>query len=328
MTTPSLPRYVHPVNAAGELLDASFCVVSEANHLSLLFASRGGTVGSGAARNTQYHLALTLVLERMKTLGAVVTELALNSRNAQLHPVEQRQLQLPPRHPLPLRLSQVDDIDRLRRTISDAQKNVATAIGRNPKHGNRMRSLKILFDLRDGPDASTDVEDVERFLSTGNEGTLVTSDPVTLRRRAAGLAASARALERPAGNPHPKTVHVADTKRYLRLPCVVAYVLARACGRCELCEEGSFTTDTGDVYLEVHHIHRLVDGGPDTPDNAAALCANCHRELHYGAQRELRIQALRARVPELAAPPCAGGLVERQAAMDPPPTPPDDRPEL
>jgi len=30
----------------------------------------------------------------------------------------------------------------------------------------------------------------------------------------------------------------------------------------------------------VHHIIPLADGGPDTLENVAALCPNCHRKMH------------------------------------------------
>ncbi|MFC1652495.1 HNH endonuclease [Planctomycetota bacterium] len=40
------------------------------------------------------------------------------------------------------------------------------------------------------------------------------------------------------------------------------------------------------LFLEVHHLFRLADDGPDIPDNVAAICPNCHRELHYGADRD------------------------------------------
>jgi 5-methylcytosine-specific restriction protein A len=30
---------------------------------------------------------------------------------------------------------------------------------------------------------------------------------------------------------------------------------------------------------------RLADGGPDKPENVAAICPNCHSEAHYGVNR-------------------------------------------
>ena len=41
------------------------------------------------------------------------------------------------------------------------------------------------------------------------------------------------------------------------------------CGRCE----------RGDSLLEVHHIIPQKDGGPDTLENAIALCPSCHAEV-------------------------------------------------
>ena len=32
----------------------------------------------------------------------------------------------------------------------------------------------------------------------------------------------------------------------------------------------------------MHHLHRLLDDGPDHPDAVAAVSPNCHREIHVG----------------------------------------------
>jgi len=42
-----------------------------------------------------------------------------------------------------------------------------------------------------------------------------------------------------------------------------------------------FSNDSDGPYFEVHHIHRLADGGPDQPESVIALCPNCHRRAHY-----------------------------------------------
>ena len=39
-------------------------------------------------------------------------------------------------------------------------------------------------------------------------------------------------------------------------------------------------------YLEVHHLERPAEGGSDTLSNAVAACPSCHRELHYGVNKE------------------------------------------
>lgn len=70
----------------------------------------------------------------------------------------------------------------------------------------------------------------------------------------------------------------------VRNPDVVAEVLDRAGGICAKCgREAPFLRSKGRTpYLEVHHMHRLVDGGADTVENAQALCPECHRFEHHG----------------------------------------------
>jgi hypothetical protein len=70
----------------------------------------------------------------------------------------------------------------------------------------------------------------------------------------------------------------------VRNPDVVTEVTYRADGRCELCRRlAPFRrAKDGSPYLEVHHKIRLTDGGPDTVENAIAICPNCHRKLHFG----------------------------------------------
>ena len=72
-----------------------------------------------------------------------------------------------------------------------------------------------------------------------------------------------------------------------RSKAVRVYVLRRADGVCEACEEPApFIAKDGRPYLEPHHIDRLVDGGPDHPAHVAAVCPNCHRRIHSGKDGE------------------------------------------
>jgi 5-methylcytosine-specific restriction endonuclease McrA len=76
--------------------------------------------------------------------------------------------------------------------------------------------------------------------------------------------------------------------RYHRSPAVVAYVLSRADGICEMCDNNApfLRASDGTPYLEVHHIIPLSRGGKDKPYNARALCPNCHAKEHYGQKKE------------------------------------------
>jgi 5-methylcytosine-specific restriction protein A len=71
---------------------------------------------------------------------------------------------------------------------------------------------------------------------------------------------------------------------YQRSRDVRVYVLARAEGKCEGCAvPAPFSRPDGTPYLEPHHLRRLSDGGPDHPAHVIALCPNCHRRVHAGA---------------------------------------------
>ena len=60
------------------------------------------------------------------------------------------------------------------------------------------------------------------------------------------------------------------------------YAKKRAQGLCEGCgNPAPFVKMNGSPYLEVHHINRLSDGGPDDPLWVSAICPNCHRRSHY-----------------------------------------------
>lgn len=76
---------------------------------------------------------------------------------------------------------------------------------------------------------------------------------------------------------------VAKTVVFKRNSDVVAEVLARANGKCELCNNlAPFIRSSDNTpYLEVHHKIPLSECGEDTCDNAIALCPNCHRKQHY-----------------------------------------------
>jgi len=75
-----------------------------------------------------------------------------------------------------------------------------------------------------------------------------------------------------------------QTVVYDRNPDVVAEVLVRAKGVCEMCGKAAPFLRRKDQtpYLEVHHKDLLANDGDDTVENAVALCPNCHRREHHG----------------------------------------------
>jgi len=92
-----------------------------------------------------------------------------------------------------------------------------------------------------------------------------------LRRRALAVVPPRASAEAKLKNVHARS-------RAVRL-----YVLRRADGVCENCgSPAPFQARSGELYLEPHHVRRRADDGPDHPRWVAAICPNCHREIHSG----------------------------------------------
>lgn len=124
-----------------------------------------------------------------------------------------------------------------------------------------------------------------------------------LQRRAAALAAAGVPSASAAGSTTPTRVERV-VQEFARSPAVVAEVLRIAAGRCELCEcAAPFLRADGSPYLEVHHVRTLAENGPDTIDNAVALCPTCHRLLHHAGalDREAALSRLLSRATRLSA---------------------------
>jgi 5-methylcytosine-specific restriction protein A len=76
----------------------------------------------------------------------------------------------------------------------------------------------------------------------------------------------------------------ANVSTYSRSPLVAAITLKRAAWRCEVegCTSPILEGNDGKPLVEVHHLHRLADGGADDIGNTVCICPNHHRALHYG----------------------------------------------
>src|SRR5262249_44926962 len=87
---------------------------------------------------------------------------------------------------------------------------------------------------------------------------------------------------------------------FQRSEAVRRYVLARAAGICEACNEPApFARPDGTPYLEPHHTRRLSDGGPDHPQFVAGICPTCHRRIHYGRDGSAWNDALTQRLEQV-----------------------------
>jgi hypothetical protein len=114
---------------------------------------------------------------------------------------------------------------------------------------------------------------------------LPTADEEQLERRAAAIIRRG-SEEEPAGIAQPMRIST-NQQAYVRDPRVRAYVRSRANGFCEACgKPAPFEHEDGTVYLEVHHVKPLSEGGSDRITNAVAVCPNCHRRFHFSRDKE------------------------------------------
>lgn len=95
----------------------------------------------------------------------------------------------------------------------------------------------------------------------------------------------------------PKSI---QSRVYYRSIAVKQYALARANGICECCGKlAPFQTKKREPYLEVHHLFRVADGGPDKPVCVAAICPTCHRRIHNGEDGDEVNANLAAKVEQI-----------------------------
>lgn len=152
------------------------------------------------------------------------------------------------------------------------------SIRRGPDRNGDMRNV-IVFHLMP-VDASQDTPDEAAPPAASSSNTLT--------------AARLNALAACSG-PGGAAGKVAVQTLYERSKAVRDYVLMRAAGVCECCSNAApFARLDGSPYLEVHHTTRLSDGGLDHPKHTAALCPNCHREIHIGANGIAKNKALQS----------------------------------
>jgi 5-methylcytosine-specific restriction protein A len=137
-----------------------------------------------------------------------------------------------------------------------------------------------------------------RFLSAVNEN--VEAEPPNLSAPLEQLRALALSAAKAPGS---KQQGGSFRNTYQRSREVRNYVLARAKGECEGCAKPApFARPDGSPYLEPHHLTRISDGGPDHPSHVIALCPNCHRRVHAGADGKTYNVALTEKMKTIEVP--------------------------
>ncbi|HVW64375.1 MAG TPA: HNH endonuclease [Nitrosospira sp.] len=176
-------------------------------------------------------------------------------------------------------------------------KKLAQAFGRSEKaYESRMQNISYVLSLigrnwlmgvkptkNVGADIAVRIEALLEEIG-GYDDPPVVAFEIAVREEA-----NQKNLAQPDGVPTPKSRRVSLTQ-FERDPLVQAWVLQQAKGVCEGCERPApFRSTDGLPYLELHYLRPLAEGGGDTVTNAVALCPNCHREIHHGANAQALI---------------------------------------
>ena len=159
-----------------------------------------------------------------------------------------------------------------------------------------VETCKAILDMSSDPKFDRGFFDrlAEPYLDKAERQTVFSSSEVAEWAAANELPFVAK---KPAGNakPEKRRVGVAGYV-FARGLGVVSCDLPRANGFCELCSNlGPFPTKDGGRFLEVHHVIPLFQGGPDTAENVAAVCPNCHRACHLAPNKAELCQLLKSR---------------------------------
>lgn len=279
----------NPYDENGEELDAKFAVEAVVGGFDLIIESQGGSTGGRPPRNTGYAKALVLHLRRMAELGMVLGDLQVASTKAMKDPENERQIRLDG-YMLPLELRAISDFEKLRLAIGRAS---AAHKREKPTGGNPTKKLRLR--MRWSEASSMSENSIAEMLAHPISSEKPTANKKELAERVERARKRMRKKKRkpPEGQVTvPKTSGTND--RYVRDPEVIAWVLEEAAGNCERCgEPAPFIRMNGEPFLEVHHVRPLGEGGPDTTENAAACCPNCHRQLHFDpAKDDLRLKLI------------------------------------
>jgi 5-methylcytosine-specific restriction enzyme A len=134
---------VQLVDDHGRALDAEYTVEPDGSSLALIMASRSGMSGSRSPRNPDYNQALTILLERLSQLDAVLVDALVDSRRTQ-------QLGLPGSDrrliAAPIRLAQVPDMETFRRGLGGEQARIAQAPDAT-KGGNSTKRIRLRLEV-------------------------------------------------------------------------------------------------------------------------------------------------------------------------------------
>ncbi len=253
-------------------LDSAYQITTISGLSGLVLESWGPSY-----RNPDYAKAMELILARLEKFGVPAIKVYAVSRNlTKAYPdIDDRIIEIDSSSIILLGVKSPEEI---RLDIGRAVGELKEDPRKESKGGNRFKRVLIHSPV-------VSAEDWAHIASNSIKTTLLapTKDFEKLDTIVGELLK--KPLNKPAGNKNPKQSETTHTS-FLRDPCVKAWVLQNAEGTCEACSFAApFERNDGSPYLEVHHVLPLVEGGSDTVENTIAVCPNCHRNLHFGKNK-------------------------------------------
>ena len=281
--------------ADGERLNAHCDASASALRASVTLESAGGSRAGAPRKNADYRAGLTVVLERAATAGAQLLDAYLNAKTEAVQgaPMSERRVDITPfAYPVDFLRG---DPQRLAPLLMQRQRGLVRASDATGS-GNSERRLTLIFGWRALPQEVAPEGLVNALVkgSAPSEWIRLDADRVSAQ------ADEQQTLATPPAGRRGVVRQQVSTFGFVRDPQVIAWVLQRAAGSCELCgEPAPFVRRDGAPFLEVHHVRPLADGGSDRVTNAAALCPNCHRRCHLAKDAVAANALLLKRVGEL-----------------------------
>lgn len=267
----------------GSTLDAEFRSSLTNSGFDIVMESRGGPTRQRPPRNPDYNKVLRLLLERVSRIDAVIRVAAVDSARTRKLPAGDRTL----RSDLlkyPITVGEGTDLGLLRRELTKPQ----AAIGRAPGAkgpGNMSKRIRISFDWNR---RRLRIEDLEQLLVDGKLDEGIPSQEQHDKPEGSSILDEWNRKILLYEGASPKTTE--RLGKSIERGNVGELVKKMSGYQCQVCEAigmetQTFRTNSGDNYVEAHHVVpvSLGQAGTLSPRNVISVCALHHRELHYGA---------------------------------------------
>ncbi|MDE0411661.1 MAG: HNH endonuclease [Gammaproteobacteria bacterium] len=250
----------------------------------LILCSRGGTLGTSNARNTEYGPALRILLKRIERSNLALIGVWVDSNHVQNLSMKERQI------------FSIKDPEVSSSKLFTMLSNRMAAVGRDPSisggGGNSTKRLCFAF-AGNPPD-----ELVARVVGWGetdpslhqykNKSDIKFSEATSCNMYS--VPPSPEDCEWAEGYPRLVLHLCRERKRGLASIKKLKFIRDHGrlfCEHCGLEPTKTYGHDTGDACIEVHHKHPIADqplGRITRLEDLACLCANCHRVLHRELQ--------------------------------------------